>query len=121
MNFPRKFSGACLGSCCSLTPSGEERHTSASAPAIGFPFWSLTWQLTNSAEPGVGERTIEPPFSVRGEFMRQNGPSKLAVVSVCPLLPLLRRQISVENPSDPDISTTSLCLSSVFCPSRTTY
>ena len=65
----------------------------------------MTQQLTNSAGPGVGERTIEPPFSVRGEFMRQNGPSRLAVVSVWPLLPLLSRQISVEKPSEPDIST----------------
>ena len=77
-------------------------------------------QLTNSAGPGVGERTIEPPFSVRGEFMRQNGPSRLAVVSVCPLLPLLSRQISVEKPSEPDISTASLWVAVVFCPSATT-
>ena len=76
-------------------------------------------QLTNSAGPGVGERTIEPPFSVRGEFMRQNGPSRLAVVSVWPLLPLLSRQISVEKPSEPDISTTSLWVSVVFWPSST--
>src|SRR6185295_19171981 len=74
---------------------------STSAPEIGLPFWSLTTQLTKRAGPGVGERTIDPPFSVRGEFMRQNGPSRLAVVSVCPLLPLLRRQIKVENQSNP--------------------
>jgi hypothetical protein len=29
----------------------------------------------NNAGPGVGERTIEPPFGVGGECMRQNGPS----------------------------------------------
>ena len=33
--------------------------------------------------------------------MRQNGPSRLAVVSVWPLLPLLSRQTSVEKPSEP--------------------
>ena len=93
---------------------------STSAPAIGLPARSLTQQLTNIAGPGVGERTIEPPFSVRGEFMRQNGPSRLAVVSVWPLLPLLSRQISAEKPSEPDISTTSLCLASVFWPSLAT-
>ena len=38
---------------------------------------------TNRTGPGVGERTMEPPFGVAGEFMRQNGPSMLASVSVC--------------------------------------
>src|SRR3569833_2470613 len=57
-----------------------------------------------------------PPFSVFGEFMRQNGPSKLAVVSVWPLLPLLSRHTSAEKPSEPDISTTSLCVSLVSWP-----
>jgi hypothetical protein len=39
--------------------------------------------------PGVGERTIEAPFSVFGACSRQNGPSRFAVVSAAPLLPLL--------------------------------
>src|SRR5665213_509438 len=78
-------------------------------------------QLVNSTGPGVGERTIVPPFSVRGEFSRQNGPSRLAVVSVWPLLPLLSKQMSAEKPSEPDISTASLCVSVVFLPSWTTY
>ena len=58
-----------------------------------------------------------PPFSVRGEFIRQNGPSRLAVVSVWPLLPLLSRQTRAEKPSEPDISTTSLCVALVIWPS----
>src|SRR5476651_49907 len=93
---------------------------STSAPAIGLSLVSFSQQLTNRAGPGVGERTIEPPFSVRGEFIRQNGPSRLALVSVCPLLPLLSRQISVEKPSEPDISTDSLWVAVVFWPSLTT-
>ena len=64
--------------------------------------------LTNSSGPGVGERMIEPPFEVTGESSRQNGPSRFAVVSVAPFLPLLSRQTSVETPSEPDISTASL-------------
>jgi hypothetical protein len=44
----------------------------------------------------VGERTIEPPFGVTGECMRQNGPSMLWSVSVVPWLPLLMRQISAD-------------------------
>src|SRR4249919_2213961 len=54
---------------------------STSAPEIGLPFWSLTTQLTKRAGPGVGERTIDPPFSVRGEFMRQNGQSAWAILA----------------------------------------
>ncbi len=72
--------------------------------------------MTNSSGPGVGERTIEPPFSVRGESSRQNGPSRLAVVSVWPLLPLLSRHTSVETPSEPDVSTASLWKALVFWP-----
>jgi hypothetical protein len=41
---------------------------------------SLTVQEANSS--GVGDRTIEPPSAVRGEFMRQNSPSSAAAVSV---------------------------------------
>src|SRR6516165_9352824 len=88
---------------------------------MGLPFWSCTIALTNRTGPGVGERTIELPFSVRGEFMRQNGPRRLAVVSVWPLVPLLSKQTSVEKPSEPDINTASLCVSVVFCPSAMTY
>ena len=69
---------------------------STSAPSIGLPFLSLNQALTNSAGPGVGERTIEPPFGVTGECMRQNGPSRLASVSTWPLSPLLSMQISCE-------------------------
>ena len=68
---------------------------------------------------GVGERTIEAPLAVRGEFNRQNGPSIDAEVSVWPLLPLLRRQTSEDTPSEPAISTTSLCDAFDFWPSRT--
>ena len=57
---------------------------------------------------------------MRGDSGRQNGPSRLAVVSVAPRLPLLSRQIRVENPSEPDISTTSLWLSVVRRPHSTT-
>ncbi len=45
-----------------------------------------------------GDRTIDPPFSVRGDFMRQKGPSNAEAVSVAPLLPLLRRQTRVDSP-----------------------
>ena len=51
---------------------------------------------------------IEPPFSVRGESSRQNGPSRFAVVSVAPFLPLLSRHTKVDTPSEPDASTASL-------------
>ena len=44
---------------------------------------------------------MESPFFVSGECMRQNGPSRLASVSVWPWLPLLRRQTRVESPSEP--------------------
>src|SRR6478672_13048741 len=81
---------------------------SISAPATGLPLVSLTHALTNISSPGVGERTIEPPFSVRGESSRQNGPSRLAVVSVAPFLPLLSRHTRVDTPSEPDASTASL-------------
>ena len=59
---------------------------------------------------------IEPPFSVRGESSRQNGPSRFAVVSVAPFLPLLSRHTSVETPSEPDISTASLWKALEFWP-----
>src|SRR5947207_15996221 len=49
-----------------------------------FPYTTLFRSVTNSAGPGVAERTIEPPFSVRGEFSRQNGPSSDCAVSVLP-------------------------------------
>ena len=52
---------------------------STSAPAIGLPLVSRNQALTNIAGPGVGERTIEPPFGVTGECMRQNGPSRFCV------------------------------------------
>ena len=63
------------------------------------------------AGPGVSERMIVPPFSTRGESIRQNGPSSDCEVSVPPLSPLLRRQTSEETPSEPAISTISLWLS----------
>src|SRR5882672_12936094 len=81
---------------------------STSAPATGLPVESFTQALTNISGPGVGERMIEPPFSVRGESSRQNGPSRFAVVSVAPLLPLLSRHTNVDTPSEPDASTASL-------------
>ena len=51
--------------------------------------------IDEQRRPGVGERTIEPPFGVTGECMRQNGPSRLASVSAWPLSPLLSRQIEL--------------------------
>src|SRR4029079_6487784 len=75
-------------------------------PAVRSRLWPQG--LRNNPGPGVGERMIEPPFSVRGESSRQNGPSRFAVVSVAPFLPLLSRQTRVETPSEPDISTASL-------------
>src|SRR5262252_5630951 len=92
---------------------------STSAPATGWPFWSFTHAFTKVGTPGVGERMSEAPFGMCGASGRQNGPSRLAVVSVAPRLPLLSRQISVEKPSEPDISTASLWLSVVFWPSAT--
>src|SRR4029079_12762136 len=77
-------------------------------PARDWPWRAWARALTNSSGPGVGERTIEPPFSVRGESSRQNGPSRLAVVSVAPFLPLLSRHTKVDTPSEPDASTASL-------------
>jgi hypothetical protein len=74
---------------------------------------------TNSAGPGVGERTIEPPFGVTGECMRQNGPSMLWSVSVVPWSPLLMRQTSADSPSEPAISTASLWDSLLCLPMAT--
>ena len=65
-----------------LTPVGQGGTVTAVGAVTGLPLVSLIQQSTNSAGPGVGERTIEAPLSVRGEFIRQNGPSRLAVVSV---------------------------------------
>ena len=88
---------------------------SISTPAIGLPALSTYCALTNIGSPGVGERTIEPPFSVGGECMRQNGPSRLASVSP-PLSPLLSMTMSCEKPSEPEISTASLWVSFEACP-----
>src|SRR6185295_8108840 len=95
---------------------GDDCQMSTTAPWIGLPCLSLNQALTNSAGPGVGERTIEPPLVVAGECSRQNGPSRFCEVSVWPLSPLLSRQISVEKPSAPDISTASLWVSLVCLP-----
>src|SRR5262249_53564215 len=92
---------------------------STSAPSTGLPFAFFPQAFTKVGVPGVGERTSVAPFGMRGASGRQNGPSRLAVVSVAPRLPLLSRQISVEKPSEPDISTASLWLSVVFWPSAT--
>jgi hypothetical protein len=73
--------------------------------------------LTKIGVPGVGERTIDPPLAVRGESLRQNGPIRLAVVSVRPRSPLLSRHTSDDTPSEPAPSTTSLCDSVVSWPS----
>src|SRR3954454_3657747 len=108
VNLPRRFMSAWVGSWFSYRPSVDDCQTSTSAPTTGLPSRSLAQALTNSSGPGVGERTIEPPFSVRGESSRQNGPSRFAVVSVAPFLPLLRRHTKVDTPSEPDISTASL-------------
>ena len=62
---------------------------------------------------------MEPPFGVTGDCSRQNGPSRLASVSVWPSL-LLSRQTSDEMPSEPEMSTASLCDSLLALPSATT-
>src|SRR4051812_4379025 len=108
VNLPRRVMSAWVGSWFSYRPSVEDCQMSTSASATSLPLRSRTQMLQNSSGPGVGERTIEPPLSVRGESKRQNGPSRFAVVSVAPLLPLLSRQTRVETPSEPDISTASL-------------
>ena len=64
---------------------------STSTPAIGLPWPSLYQASANSTGPGVGERTIVPPFSVFGECIRQNGPSWLASVSVWPLIAVIEQ------------------------------
>src|SRR3954468_6720820 len=70
---------------------------STSAPAIGAPALSTTRALTNSGAPGVSDGTMDPPFSTRGEFSRQNGPSSDCVVSVLPWSPLFSRHTSEGN------------------------
>src|SRR6185295_15925474 len=80
VNLPRRFMSAWVGSWFSYRPSVDDCQMSTSAPTTGLPSRSLAQALTNSSGPGVGERTIEPPFSVRGESSRQNGPSRFAVV-----------------------------------------
>src|SRR5450631_2059009 len=66
--------------------------------------------------PGVGERTRLSPLALNGWSSRQNGPKRLAWVSVAPSLPLLSRQTSADTPSEPAINTTSLCDGVVFWP-----
>jgi hypothetical protein len=73
--------------------------------------------VTKIGSPGVGERTIDAPFSSRGEPARQNGPIRFAVVSCSPSSPLFCRQTSDDTPSEPAISTTSLCDSVLSWPS----
>ncbi len=89
---------------------------STSAPATGRPAPSVTVVCTTSCGPGVGERNSESPLLLSGWSSRQNGPSMLAWVSAWPLSPLLSRQTSGETPSEPAISTTSLCEAVVFWP-----
>src|SRR5271170_2773901 len=81
-----------------------------------LPAVSTTRAVTSSGSPGVSDRTIVPPLATRGEFSRQNGPSSDCDVSVLPLPPLLRRQTSEETPSEPAISTDSLCVSVLSLP-----
>jgi hypothetical protein len=73
--------------------------------------------VTNIGSPGVGERTIDAPSCSRGEPARQNGPRRFAVVSRVPPAPLFCRHTSDDTPSEPVISTTSLCDSLVSWPS----
>src|SRR4029077_1032419 len=56
-----------------------------------------------------------------GESILQNGPRRLAELSVDALGPLFMRQTKVETPSVPAISLTSLWLSVVNCPSSATH
>src|SRR5882762_2431632 len=96
---------------------GDACQTSTSAPIIGLPSWSRTQPLKKRDGPGVEDRRREPPFSVLGESALQKGPSKFAELSIAALSPLLRRQTSVDRPSDPAMSLVSLWLSVVRCPS----
>src|SRR6476659_8778111 len=108
VNLPRRCMSAWVGSWCSYKPSVEDCQISTSAPTTGLPSRSLAQALTNSSGPGVGERTIEPPFSVRGESRHQKGPRRFAVVPGVQFLPLLGRHTRVDTPSEPDASTASL-------------
>src|SRR6185503_20334458 len=90
----------------SYRPSVEDCQMSTSAPTTGRSFTSRNQARTNSASPGVGERTIEAPLGVGGDCWRQNGPSRLA--SVSPPLPLFKRQTRADRPSEPAIRTASL-------------
>ena len=55
-------------------------HVDVGAARPVVPSYRSRARVTKIGSPGVGERTIDPPFSVRGESIRQNGPSRLAVV-----------------------------------------
>ena len=57
-----------------------------------------------------------PAGAQRAGPRARTGPSRLACVSVWPLSPLLSRQTRAETPSEPAISTTSLCESVVRWP-----
>src|SRR5580700_22527 len=120
VNLPRRFISACSGSWFSYRPTGEACQTSTSAAATGLPSGSRTQPLKNNAGPGVGDRRSDPPFSVLGDSALQNGPRRLAELSVAALGPLFMRQTRVERPSVPAISLTSLWLSVVSCPSAAT-
>src|SRR3977135_2362343 len=99
---------------------GDACQTSTSAPIIGLPSWSRTQPLKKRDGPGVEDRRREPPFADLGECALQKGPSKFAELSIAALSPLLRRQTSVDRPSDPAMSLVSLWLSVVHCPSADT-
>src|SRR4029077_4705234 len=118
VNLPRRFISHWRSSWFSYSPTGDACQTSTSTPSRGLPRGSQTRQETNSAGPGVSERTIEPPFSVRGEFIRQNGPRSAEAVSVAPLWPLLSRQTRVDKPAASENKMPSLWASWVAWPMR---
>jgi hypothetical protein len=82
----------------------QDCHRSTSTPAREAPSGSTIRQLTKRSGSGVGEHTMKQPFSVRGPFMRQNGPSNRATRKRR-RLPLLRRQTGVEKPIAPENRT----------------
>ena len=89
---------------------------STSAPAIGRPSTSRNRPSRTGRGPASASARSSRRSRSAASCMRQNGPSRLASVSVCPLLPLLRRQTSVERPSEPDIRIASLWVSLVCWP-----
>ena len=118
VNLPRRFMSAWpISRACawfSYRPVASQCHTSTRAWATGAPAASTTCARTCMAGPGVGLRKMDAPLAVGGEFSRQNGPSRLWVESAA----WFCRQTRLDTPSEPAISTTSLCESWLSWPIR---